>query len=338
MKKVFISPYNTGFFSALDNVGNLDFFKIYSPDIQFHTWFYTSLIQTGANFIELIDDPYNLFSNSEYIKKRVIKAKDIEYRQIHDRVRNIFEQYVVEQPKNKKLKHAIMYPQMLIVDMLYSLNRGCDLIYAGEVPEVTTYARYLSPELSQPLEYLFSYIQTEKMFIPSPISLISKDKVKVFSTLVDSDIYIRYSHSQESLRAQKVKETLGNIKLGAEKLVSSNPTTLGLYNNATLLIPLTKLVFSKFGKLGDILYNTVENANKSKNRDNLIIHHYKDISLEQFKSKFDISWSRFEEDFVKWLLEGLKMARTQKMTWEKAKVFAERYAVKQKEMKLRNSI
>ncbi len=336
MKKVFISPYNTGFFSALNDVGNLDFFKTYSPDIQFHTWFYTSLIQTGANFIELVDGPSNLFSNSEYINKRVIKAKDIDYRQIHDRVRSIFEQHVVGQPKDKKTKSEML--QWLIIDILYSLKSGCDLIYTEDVPEVTTYAKYLSPELSQPLEYLFSNIKTEKMFVPSPISLISKDKVKIFSSLVDSDIYIKYSQSQESLRTQKIKETLKNIKLGAEKLVASNPTTLGLYNNGASLIPLTKLVFSKFGKLGNILYDTIKNANKFRDRDNLIIHQYKDISLDQFKSKFDISWSRFEEDFTKWFIEGLKIAMRQKMTSKKAAVFAVEYAKKQKKTKLRNAL
>ncbi len=338
MKKLFISPHNIGFFSALNDVGNLDFFKTYSPDVQFHTWFYTSLIQTGANFIELIENPSNLFSNSEYIKKRIIRTKDVDYQQTHDRIKNIFQKYTVEHPKDKETKNAMIYPQLLIVDMLYGLKRCCDIIHTGDVPQVKIYAKHFSPELSKPLEYLFSNIQIERMFIPSPISLISKDKVKIWSSLVDSDIYIKYSQSQERLRDQKGKETLNNIKLSAEKLISSNPAALGLYNNAASLIPLTELVSSKLGKLGGILYDTIEAANKSNNRDNLIIHHYKDISLDQFKSKFDISWSRFEEDFTKWFLEGLEIAIKQKMTWKKAAAFAEQYAKKQKKIKLGNAL
>jgi hypothetical protein len=333
IKKIFISPYSMGYFTAFQRIDEISDFKIYAPDIRFNTFLYSSLMQTGANLIEIIDDPSKLLKKSKTINERVLQSNKESYRKVSKSIYALFSKYAKDIPKsNKKLLDTLKNTEMLIVDLLYSVERGSDLIFTGKIPDLTPYKSSLQPDIYYPLTTLLSTITTHDLFVPSPIAFISKSEINKFDAIIKSDIFLEYSEKHKLLSSYNFNKIADPIKVGAEKLVASNPQLLGIYNNLTSLIPLSKLISPQLGEIAEISNNVL--ANISGKNTNLVIYMYRDITLDVFKTKFDVVMNRFEADFLKWTREGVKLAIDQKISKNKFIPFLKRYISQNKEKKL----
>ncbi len=313
-----------GYFSAFQRIDEVSTFRIYTPDIRFNTFLYSSLIQTGANVIEIIDDPSKLLGKSRTINQRVLPSNKENYGKISKSIYGIFSKYSKNIPKNnKKLLNTLKNTEMLITDLLYSVEQGSDLIYIGEIPNIIQFKSSIHPDIYYPLTTLLSSITTHNVFIPSPISSIPKSEVNRFDEIIKSDIFLEYSEKQKLLSKYSFNKVVESIKIGAEKLIASNPNILGIYNNLTSLIPLSKLINPQLGEIAEITSNVM--ANISGENKNVVIYMYKDITLEVFKNKFDIAMSRFKDDLLKWTEEGFKLAIDQKIDKKDITPFLKKY-------------
>jgi hypothetical protein len=334
IKKIFISPYSMGYFSAFQKIDTISTFRIYAPDIRFNTFLYSSLIQTGADLIEVIDDPHKLFGESRTINQRVLESDKNSYLKLSETIHIFFNKYIKRITKNKILSSSLMNAEMLTTDLLYSVGRGSDFIFSGEIPDLLPYKALLQPEFYYPLQNLLSCIGSHDLFIPSPISTISKLEVDKFNSLIKSDIYSEYSEKHKLLNGNSINLIANSIKISAEKLVASNPYTLGLYNNLTSFISISKLVNPKLGEIAGIVNDSLTNSSRNNN---VIIYRYKDITLDAFKTKFDISMSRLEDDMLKWLKEAVILAKERKISKTSFFPFIKKYIIQNKDKKLKKS-
>lgn len=268
------------YFSALQEIDKISHFRIYTPDIQTNTFLYSSLMQTGANVIEIISDPSNLLEHSKAIKKRVIESNKKDYGELSSTINKIFSKYTKKAEKsNKKLVSTLENAQVFIVDLLFSARRGSDFLFAGELPNIKPFKSFLQPDLYCPLQNILSLVTTQGLFVSSPISSILKSEVTKFDSIINSDIYLEYSKSHKLLEIYSLKKIADSIKLNTEKLIAANPTLLSIYNNLTSLIPLSKLVDPKFGELAQTANSVLTKLSDSNNRQNIVIYMYRDIML-----------------------------------------------------------
>ena len=286
IKKIFISPYSMGYLSAFNAIDNIHHFKIYTPDIQFNTFFYSSLIQTGANFIEVISDPKKMLSRSETIKDRVLISNKDEYGKVSSRIDKIFSKYTNK--KNKKLNKELDYAKLLITDLIYGARKGLDIIYTGKLPNLTKYSKILSPDLYYPLNTLINGIVSNNLFIASPISLIAKSDIKKFDAIINSDIYLNYSNAHTKLSFDQLKNAAVSIKETSEKLIASNSLSLSIYNNLTSIIPFSKLINPELGEIAQAANSMLTSISDANNRKNITIYMYKDVALKHVKDHVNI--------------------------------------------------
>ncbi len=149
-----------GAFSVYKDIDQMPNFKVYTPDIQFNTFLYSSLIQTGANIIEIVDDYSNLLSHSKTIKERLVKAKNDDYIQISEKIGKIFSKYSdALHHKNKDLFRQLHITRVFIIDLLYSARNGSDFIFTDKLPNITPFKLIIQPDLYYPLENVLSAIK-----------------------------------------------------------------------------------------------------------------------------------------------------------------------------------
>lgn len=332
LRKIFISPFSAGYFSVFQDIEKIDFIKAYAEDIQFNTCLYSSLIQTGANFIEVFEENSNLLNKSEYIKDRVIKINDQNYNEIKSRINKVFSIYESSSKGNKELEEELWNTKILLCDLLYCVHRNSDFIYTGKFPSLVRFKDSLPNDFYLPLITLLSSVESKDIFSPNPVSLISKDEVKKFDNIIQSDIYDNYVKSHANLRTKQGK-SIKNLKLQGEKLIASNPSLLSLYNNLALIVPITKLIKPELGEFTEVIKD-ISTSTDTKNTKNIIIYKYRDIALDHFGSQFNISMKRFEKDLNSWALESLEEGLKMKLPREKLFEFVKADILRKRNLKL----
>lgn len=323
-----------GYFSAFQSIDQISLFKKYAPDIQFNTFFYTSLIQTGANLIEIIDDPTHFFSSSKTIEQRLLEADRENYKKICIRTENIFIKYANFYKNNKELKDTLHDLKMLIIDLIYCSRKGSDFIFVGDMPSLEKYENILPSELYFPIKNLLSFIENGSIFITSPIGIIPSSEVRKFDSIIKSDIYVDYAKSQQMLFNNNIDNVKENIRIASEKLIASKPLFLSIYNNITSLLPLTKLINSQVGEFANIAKDFLTKNTALDNRQNIVIYRYKDIALNHFKKTYDISFQRLEDDLFKWSKEAIFEAKVKKIKEKDLLPYVKKYITSERRKKL----
>lgn len=306
INKIFISPYDVGFFTALRDVGKSNVFQTYTSDLSFPTWLYSSLIQTGASFLELADDPGNLFSASHTMQQRLIEAKAHVYEKICTQVSDLFSAYT---PKSsgEKLGNDLRQANVIVTSLLYALHSGSNLVLTMDVPNLDTYKGELSPEFYNPIRNVLQSIRNAEIYTAAPIGIIAREEIKKYESLIDSDIYSKYATAHKLLARGPNKQKLTALRVNSEKLIASNPGLLGIYNNLTYFLSLADifLMSTRLARLGSLAIKAADFESSSKN---IMIYKYKNVSLDYFGSQVELTFRRFAGDLKKWLAEGIKLA------------------------------
>ncbi|MDH5532964.1 MAG: hypothetical protein OEX81_00875, partial [Candidatus Pacebacteria bacterium] len=219
MRKTFISPYSVGYLSGLDSVSAI--FENNTPDFKFRTFIYTSLLQSGSNFIQIFDHKEGVFDNKspEFIQKRLLVSDAKKYFDIQSRVSDIFKKYTFGINDDKNIINDFNNAQLFFVDLIYSIKTGSDFIFTGYIPELSKYKEKLPLEFYQPIHNVLGSIKQDDIFVPNTIGIIDKPAVKKLNEIIESDIYLDYSESQNQLNTSFTKKIISNIKLSAEKVV-----------------------------------------------------------------------------------------------------------------------
>lgn len=326
MRKIFIGPHSLGYFSAFQAASNVPLFKKYTPEMQFNTWFYTSLLQTGGKYIELLDDPMDIMGKSELIKERIIPANKGNYQKLSERVHKVIQKHTRQDILAKKKPNTL---ELFLTDLLYSANSGSDLIYSGEIPNISKYQKIVSPELYGLINQLQDNITTTDIFTPSPIGFIKKTEIRKFNDIINSDIYAEYSISQELGISSNIQNLISNIKLKAERLVASNSTLLSLYNSPTSIVNIVNLINPRFGVFSE---NILER--KKTFSENLTIYRYKNLASDRFISQFELSMDRFSNDMLKWSKIALQKAKQRNVPKDQIIPFIKDYLTNERIRKL----
>ena len=210
-RQVILGAYAEGILLGLEDILNSEEYLKVLPRVDISNFFYTCMIQHGAEGFELIDYKENsiLIPSSKHLASRIICRNSNE---IEDHIRNnvqtMFNEFLGHPSSwwlNKKYQPVCTLSNFL-EELLIAAKLKKSVVTILPVPDLQELQCLIPPELLIPIENFLLNVRSEEVIGPGPKKIITAKAVREFQELVKSDAFHQFSMAHGSLESSQVLE------------------------------------------------------------------------------------------------------------------------------------
>ncbi len=208
-RPVILGAYAQGILSALDEILNSEDYLEFLPRVDISNFFYTCMIQNGAEAFEVFDfqKDSTLFPSSRHLADRIlIRHSDEVEGQIREMVQAMFCEFLGPRSSwwlNKEY-NPVHTLSNFIEELLIAVKMKKSIVTLLPVPQSKELQSLIPPELLIPIETFLLNVHSEEISGPGPRKIITGRAVHEFQELVESDIFHRFSNAHSSLESTQV--------------------------------------------------------------------------------------------------------------------------------------
>jgi hypothetical protein len=214
--------------------------------------FYATAFQAGIERFVIHEGEGTQLPHSEFLETRLTTLNRVRSEKNWSNVRTAFSRHLPDNWwRDDKYSHLWAW-NAFVADLYDAMDTGASLMSVGGVPDTSDIEQLAPPELLLPLRNLSLAFQQTSAPCTVPCTVIARDYVERYRTILESDLFRSYVHSEKQFEdvAVPVATALDQVLATAQSLVRNNPTLLAVRRGSVAVLGFTpKLIDSVFGKL-----------------------------------------------------------------------------------------
>jgi hypothetical protein len=255
-REVYLSPFEAGVLYGAGHIGR----RADSPtagQTEMFRLFCASLMQAGATQFVIPGGDPAAFTSSTYLQGKIRNTRNQNADTTWARVHDAFEPYFGSKREERSAEVAAATRlQYLVADLARSLAGGTSMALVAPLPDLTSAAKVLPPDIVLPARALITAIASAPAVVPVPTASIAKKDVALIAELLQSDAYTAYQEAHDELGAseQPPRTAIGHISARARALSRAAGKHVGLAERVISFLPASaKLVEDVWGKVPGVL-------------------------------------------------------------------------------------
>lgn len=245
MRIVSLNIFQLGAIAGMAEVLNNNKFFGSLPELDLQFIVYSSLIQSGAERIQLNQDYVHKVSGSPPPLKRTLPFPLIEYFNLFNKVQYPFKSLLPKNYDKDERYSEVGCLEYFITDLLFALRYSAAPVTVLPLPSIIKLQEILPTELFISIKSLLSSVDSSTRDVQLPIATISETNVRRFEEVIESDLFDKYISSHKNLEILSVSESKAineTIDTGNE-LLRKNTDLLRTNNAKISLLPITEKFF-----------------------------------------------------------------------------------------------
>jgi hypothetical protein len=290
-REAILGPFQLAAMETINKIVNLPEVLDSLPPLNAQDLFYSVMFQSGVEGLELIGGSEKDKPTLEILAKRVTCHLGPEWAEVFMVLHETFYRHLGEDFLDTRRDARLGKLFRFLVDLLYALRRGKNLISIFDVPKIEATQELLPAELLLPIKSLMANFHHLTANLPSPRITVGSENVALFEEIILSVLFKSYEKAHQAL--DDVRRTnelaIDLVRNAARRLCESNSSLLRPKGTVVSLLPLTsKLIDQVFGKLpGALAEFSVEMVERWIHLDRrLVIYEFDEATCELVRRRW----------------------------------------------------
>ena len=249
-RSALIGPFQEARLSGVDQAVNIPEFLKELPRVNVPDLWFSTIIQSGVETLELIGEYDRGVELSPLASKRLSFRTPEEFAPIFLLIEQTFRHYFPD--LNIRKDPVLFHLKVFLVELLLAARLKRNMVNLFELPESKAFESRLPPELLLPIKRLFSALETNTPCVPSIGRTLTPQDIQLFEEILSSQLFRQYGDSHGSLEDNNIllASAVESIRRRSRKLTDKYPRLLKLKRVIVSVLPLTSQIMETiFGRL-----------------------------------------------------------------------------------------
>lgn len=285
-----ITPSDFWRIQGVDDVLNMPMIVDVLPRISTFNVFYSSMLQAGIDKIELPFCEKEQDSVAPFIRKRLLVRSGAEWVQSFFTVHEFFADHIPSFASEKNHDSDVLDLYTFLIDLLYALSSGRNLLNAKRFPDQSKLLGKLPPEVLIPIRNLLDTFERINPTSLYPRMTIDQDNVALFQEIIMSQRFNEYKSAHSSLEDPSLPTNVSSRHVSQATKSMSSKTKRWLKGRKALVSVLpfsARIVDMIFGALPGKLAEQFARMTQDwlTRNQRLVVYQMDDISRQLIKGR-----------------------------------------------------
>jgi hypothetical protein len=259
MRKGLLGPFQLGALQALNETLRIAHRVTGKNGCDLEALFFATAFQAGIDQFLLPTLPEKDGLTSGFVSSRTIYAEPGQFDPHWEIVNAILSKYLPDNwNRNDKFSEVWAWSSFL-ADLLFAMQGGMSLLAVLGIPQRSKLKTLLPTEIVSPILTLVESFQNIGIPAAVPSTIVKRENIERFKTVMLSDVFSNYVTAQETLGQEEVtaRSAIARVTKAGRDLVNTNPQILAIRQSAVNILSFTpKLIDATFGRLPGALAET----------------------------------------------------------------------------------
>jgi hypothetical protein len=153
-------------------------------------------------------------------------------------------------PEKEAKQSTVWMALYFVYDLIVAMENNAAIINISGIPKLEDVRQHFAPEVAIPICTILSALKSHDEILPAPSQIVSREVVRRFRELLNSDVYNQYSAAHQRVETEATESVLSEIRTrGAELLSMSKGVLANRRVSMNIISFVPKIVDAAFGKL-----------------------------------------------------------------------------------------